>query len=199
MISNEELIFNKLVETYPTSLKEITELSYNDSDGRSFIECEKLGFDFDTVNNINTIEGKQKKERSPDAVFFNKDTLYLVEFKEGTHKKEDIRLKVHEAGSTLFFFCQAYLPDLSRQEFFNLKIKFVLIHRFNPNRGTMFTAAMEQSRTLHNLKNLDGYIIQQNRVMSFPTTILSFLKRITNDDNLSISIHESDSSIKVYP
>ncbi|MEC6822919.1 hypothetical protein VXS02_05665 [Photobacterium piscicola] len=195
MASNEELIFNKLQEVYPSSIKEITELSFNDADNRNFIECTNLGFDFDTVNNANLINNNEKKEKSPDAIFCNNQTLHFVEFKEGKHKKEDIRLKIHESNATLFFFCQKYLPEISRTDFFQLKITFTLIHRVRDNRGTMFTSAMEALVTLHNLGNLDGYIIQKNNVVSFPRSVLNTLRRITGDKQLSINLHQRDGTI----
>lgn len=191
MISNEELIFNKLSEIYPDSLKSITELSYNSSDKRNFIECDAIGFDFDTVNNFNLIDDKENKECSPDGLFLNNDILYFIEFKEGKHNKENIRLKLHESGVTLYFFCKKHLPEISREDFFKLKIRFGLAHR-NISKGSGFTVAIEQRQSIHNLRNLEGYIFEKTRVSCLGCSIFTLLKQATGNDNLQISIHSRD-------
>ncbi|EHU4850490.1 TPA: hypothetical protein NG669_002211 [Vibrio parahaemolyticus] len=188
MISNEEKIYQKLLEVYPTSMASITKLSYNDDGKANFIESDVEGFDFDTV--VNCHPNCTNKEKSPDSLFYVDSKLYFIEFKEGGSRKEDIRLKIHEAVSTLYSFCRVHLPQITRDEFFSLDIRYAAIFRpkhDHPNPSFAMTLDMNSKK--YHLKNLDGYIVKRTRVATHPSSILSVLKVATANAVTSISIH----------
>ncbi|HAT6343875.1 TPA: hypothetical protein JAJ28_001590 [Aeromonas hydrophila] len=190
MISNEEIIYNKLLEVYPDAISTITQLSYNDNDRVSFIHSEATAFNYDSV--VNCHPECENKEKSPDALFLRNETLYFVEFKDGKTNKEDIRLKIHEGVSTLYSFVRKHIHELSRDDFFNLNIKYALIYRSRNSNHSSFAEALEATGTKYHLRNLDGYIIKKTRVASCPNNIFSLLEKISGGAVQHILISNRD-------
>ncbi|HFQ5168058.1 TPA: hypothetical protein ACGUWI_004347 [Vibrio vulnificus] len=187
MTSNELTIYNKLLEVYPEFLKPISELSLNDSDKREFVLSEELGFDFDSVVNCNPL--CNKIEKSPDALFCVNDTLYFIEFKEGSADKNDIRLKIHEAITTLFHFKVKYLPSLTKEQFVNLNIKYAVVVR-PPKKlpKPSFFHVVEASSKQFSLKNIEGFLVNDTRVIFSANTIFKLLSKVTEGRVTTIKI-----------
>ncbi|MGF1792928.1 hypothetical protein L4D21_20225 [Photobacterium profundum] len=188
MISNEEKLYQRLLDIYPSSMATITNLSYNDDGKANFIDSDVEGFNFDTV--INCHPECTNKEKSPDSLFYIDSKLYFVEFKEGGSRKEDIRLKIHEAVSTLYAFSSKYIPEFNRADFFNLDIRYAVVFRArHDNANPSFAETLEMNSKKYHLKNLDGYVVTKTRVASHPSSILKILKKITANSVTSITIH----------
>ncbi|WP_460645820.1 hypothetical protein [Leclercia adecarboxylata] len=193
MISNEEVVFNKLCEVYPGSLAEVTQLSYNDAGDRKFIICDSRGFNYDTVLNCSTVYKRELKEKSPDALFFYEGKLYFIEFKEGKSHKDDIRLKIHEGVTTLFHFVNKHLPTLTRQNFIELDLNYAVVCRAKGSRNVNSSAmlsALENSSQRYSLKNLEGFLIKKTAVMEEPQQILKFLNKISAGSVTTITVFE---------
>lgn len=197
MISNEEIIYNKLLAEYPDAISTITQLSYNDSDQVSFIHSDATAFNYDMV--LNCHPECENKEKSPDALFFSNKTLYFVEFKDGKTNKEDIRLKIHEGVSTLHSFVKKHIPELPRDAFFNLNIKYALIYRNKSHNHSTFAEALEANGTKYQLKNLDGYIVKKTRVASYPNNIFNLLAKVSGGEIKHIAISERSGGLLRIP
>lgn len=187
--SNEKLIYDKLIEVYPDQIVPITQLSLNDSGDKMFVESDATGFNFDCV--LNCHPNCIKKEKSPDALFYVDDKLYFVEFKEGASKKEDIRLKIHEAVAIIYNFSVEQNLGISREQFFSLDIRYALIYRENhvhPN--PTFANTLEMNSKKYHLKNLEGYIVKKTRVAAHPESIFNILNNVSGGSVTSILIHK---------
>ncbi|EOC0414804.1 hypothetical protein ACI00F_003596 [Cronobacter dublinensis] len=193
MISNEQLIFDKLCSIYPDALSDVTGLSYNDSGNRQFIICDAVGFNFDKVLNCSGAYKASYKERSPDALFCNNSTLYFIEFKEGGSNKEDIRLKIHEGITTLYHFVCKYMPSLTRQQFVELNINYAVVCRGDGTKSALSSEmlkALENSSKKYSLKNLEGLILKKTAVMDEPLQVLRFLNKLTSGVVTKIRVFE---------
>lgn len=193
MISNEEIIYNKLCEVYKDALAEVTGLSFNDSGTRQFIICDAMGFNYDKVLNCSSSYQRELKEKSPDALFLSNSKLYFIEFKEGKSEKDDIRLKIHEGVTTLYHFICKHLPSITRQEFVELNINYAVVCRGNGSKSALSAEmlnALENSSRKYSLKNLEGFLIKRTAVMDEPIQILRFLNRITAGAITSIQVFE---------
>ncbi|MGO3413233.1 MAG: hypothetical protein ACTIMC_05800 [Kluyvera intermedia] len=179
--SNEEIIYNKLCELYPGELKPITELSKNTTDNRDFICSPVAGLDFDHVLNVSDKYASPSNEKSPDSLFYYNSTLYFIEFKEGDCSKVDIRMKIHEAVNTLYMFMMKYLPNISRQEFFDLNIFYAVFARDVKAtlQNSAFRAALNNSSQKFNLRNLEGMIIKRTRYSTSPQYMVDLFSKIT--------------------
>lgn len=186
-ISNEELIYNKFIAIYPHFLKSITEISENTSDGQKFIESQFKVFDFDDVENCHEVGGLHS---SPDSlIYFNKG-LYFIEYKEGSCKTANIRAKIHEAVATLYSFCRKYLPQIGREEFFELNIRYaVVLRRGDP---TSFLNALEASTEKFKLQNLEGYILKKTKVVAHPNDVKALLCSLTKNEVLPMVVHNRE-------
>ncbi|HCT1664996.1 TPA: hypothetical protein OTP65_003496 [Enterobacter hormaechei] len=193
MISNEELIFNKLNEVHAGSLTDITTLSKNDSGDREFIISDVLGFNYDTVKNCSDAYKKQLKERSPDALFYFDSKLYFIEFKEGKSEKEDIRLKIHEGLTTLYHFVRKNIPAITKKDFMDLHINYAVVCRSKGDKSVLsadMLNALENSSQKYSLKNLEGFLVKQTAVIDEPSQILKFLNKVTSGAVTTIRVFE---------
>lgn len=193
MISNEQLIFNKLCSAYPDAMSDVTGLSYNDSGARQFIICDAVGFNYDKVLNCSGSYKRSMKEKSPDALFYNNSKLYFIEFKEGGSQKDDIRLKIHEGITTLFHFVCKHMPSLTRQQFIELDINYAVVCRGNGSKAALSAEmlnALENSSKKYSLKNLEGLILKKTAVMDEPLQFLKFLNRVTSGAVTKIQVFE---------
>ncbi|PIG26609.1 hypothetical protein CLU93_0817 [Janthinobacterium sp. 35] len=192
MTSKSKEIYDHLTLDFPHALQPITTLSKNTSDKRDFVLSTHLAFNFDLIQNYCPVHPNQK-EKSPDALFFYDDILYFVEFKEGDIKKDDVRLKIHEAIVSLFHY--AISKNIStREEFVNLDIRYAIIMRPTV-RGTpqkSFLDTLEASSKYFNLKNLEGLLIKKTKVAFQPMSILNLLNKITNGAVSSINVMNRD-------
>ncbi|MCV2533858.1 hypothetical protein NQH46_12205 [Enterobacter wuhouensis] len=200
ILSNEELIYNKLCELYPHELKPITELSRNTTGNRDFICSPILGLDFDHVLNVSDKYADPSNEKSPDSVFYYNSTLYFIEFKEGDCNKIDIRTKIHEAINTLYMFVLKYLPDISRQDFFDLNIFYGVFARdLKANlSNSAFRAALNNSSQKFNLRNIEGMIVKKTKYSTNPQYIVDFLSKVTNGQVSQIDVFEYLKQPNVY-
>lgn len=199
MTSNSIKIYSKLCEIYPDGLSTITELSYNSDGEKNFLISDETGFNFDLVYNCSPMHSALRKEKSPDALFIVDEVIYFIEFKEGSCKKEDIRMKIHEGITTLFCFTLKYLPEITREEFLKLDIRYAVIvrgHRGNPGDG--FHNALEEASNRFNLKNLEGFLLKKTAVTYQPDTILQFLNKVTAGRVKNIGISDHNAEVKVF-
>ncbi|MBE0357905.1 hypothetical protein [Pseudoalteromonas aliena] len=195
MISNEELIYNKLVELYPNSLKAISEISKNTTDDNFFVESQYKAFDFDDVKNCH-LGCDDALHKSPDSLFLFNNALYFIEFKEGDAKPVDIRSKIHEAIATLYTICVKYLSDINREDFFNLNIRYaVMMRKGNPKT---FLGALRNTSNRFRLKNLEGYIVKKTKVTNNPVDIVKTLRQLTQDSVLPLKIHNREHPVEEY-
>lgn len=190
MTSNAQLIFNKLISQYPEGLKEITALSFNKTGNKNFVICSEKGFDYDLVTNCSSAYQEHHKEKSPDALFCINDKLYFVEFKEGKHEKADIRLKIHEGITTLYMFTRRYLPDVEKEDFLKLDINYAVIARHNPNSTSSFQTALLEASKKYQLKNIEGFLVNQTRYTTQPSLILKLIKTVTSNQITHIDIDD---------
>lgn len=193
MISNEQLIFERLCLLYPDAMSDITGLSYNDSGARQFIISDAIGFNYDKVLNCSGSYNRSLKEKSPDALFYNNSKLYFIEFKEGASNKEDIRLKIHEGITTLYHFVCKNMPSLTRHQFVELDINYAVVCRGNGSKAALSAEmlnALENSSKKYSLKNLEGLILKKTAVMDEPMQFLKFLNRVTSGVVTKIQVFE---------
>jgi hypothetical protein len=195
MTSNAKLIYDRLCAIYPAALESVSNLSFNTADVKRFIVSEEIGFNFDKVHNIASCHPEGKKEKSPDCLFLVGDILYFVEFKEGKAKKDDIRMKIHEGITTLFTFALKHLPELTRDEFFKLDIRYTVIMRdFRAKGRDGFLQDLEAISNKFNLKNIEGFLVKKALVKDSPQRILEFLNAVSSGKITSIHINAQDNS-----
>lgn len=171
-------IFDKLVSEYPTYVKSITELSYNRTGNQNFIGSDVCGFDFDMVYNLSPSYDVTHNERSPDALFCMNNKLWFVEFKEGGHKKIEIRSKIHEGILTLFMFVQHHLKDISKEVFCNLDIRYAVISR-DAQRYSSFAQALKAASEKYQLKNIEGFLVSKVFYTVDPNKVADLLSAVT--------------------
>ncbi|WP_148278551.1 hypothetical protein [Burkholderia sp. KJ006] len=201
MTSKAKDIYDTLVSEFPNQLIEITKLSRNDAANKDFIVSPVQAFNFDHIENLGTADNKC--EKSPDALFYHqdKDILYFIEFKEGGHKRDDVRQKVHEGILTLFQYAK-HRRIATRSEFYELNIRFALVTR-NKEEGTpgeSFLAALEASEDVFNLKNMEGLLVEKTVVHWNPESIYSLLHNVSGGAVDSIEwVNKAQSTRIVIP
>lgn len=201
LISNEQLVYEKLLDIYPHALSPITALSYNDDGKKNFIMSDEKGFNYDLVYNCAPCYTMEHKEKSPDALFFVDNKLYFVEFKDGTHNKNDIRLKIHEGVTTLYMFVLKHLPQISRTDFVDLDINYAVIVRGDiSHHGSSFQSALFDTSKKYNLKNLEGLMVKGTGFTSDPNVIIRFLNKLTHKklNNMEICDYMAVGSNKTF-
>ncbi|MBN6029849.1 hypothetical protein [Pantoea ananatis] len=196
MTSKSKKIFDKLCEIYPEAMETITSLSFNTDGQKNFIISDEVGFNYDKVVNHSSCYKNARKEKSPDALFIADDVLYFVEFKEGSAKKEDIRMKIHEGITTLFCFVIKYLPEITREEFFHLDIRYAVVMRgFRATGRQGLIDSLEASSNKFNLRNIEGFLVSKTTVRDEPSRILALLSTVSSGRVSSIKINLPDSSL----
>jgi Holliday junction resolvase len=189
MISNAQKLYDTLVAEYQYAMEEISIISRNHSAQKDFILCDEKAFNFDVLVNVC---GDGKKEKSPDSLFVNGDTLYFVEFKEGRHDRSDVRQKIHEGIITLFQYSIAR-NVLSRAEFLALDIRYAVVKRLQCKpESSHFLVALEKSIDYFDLKNIEGFVISQTAVRWHPPSILKLLHKVSSEKIQKISFINSD-------
>lgn len=188
-ISNEQKLYDSFVAHYPDAMQSITQLSKNTDANKNFVICDYQGFNFDVVNNVHSEQ--DKKEKSPDGLFYCDGYLYLVEFKESTFKKLDVRAKAHEAMLTLYQFNLRFGPKLSREAFFALNVKFALVARFQ-TRGNQptFANTLEQTYNNSHLGNMQGFLYQDTRVLCDPELIYKLFSKLSGGQVSTLTVHD---------
>lgn len=171
-------IFDKLLCEYPSFEKSITELSYNRTGNQNFIGSDVCGFDFDMVHNLSPSYDTFHNERSPDALFCMSDKLWFVEFKEGGHKKIEVRSKIHEGILTLFMFVRHHLPHISKDIFCNLDIRYAVISR-DTQKYSSFAQALKASSEKYQLKNIEGFLVSKVFYTVDPNKVADLLGAVT--------------------
>jgi len=199
MTSNAKKIYDKLCAVYPQALESISNLSFNSDGKKSFIISTEVGFNFDKVSNLAPCHPQGKKEKSPDALFLANDTLYFIEFKEGGAKKEDIRMKIHEGITTLFCFTLKHLPEISREDFLGLHIRYGVVMRgFRATGRQGLIDSLEATSNKFNLRNIEGFLVRKTSVRDEPSRILELLHTVSSGRISSIDIALPDSTIRSY-
>jgi len=199
MTSNAKKIYDKLCDIYPSALESITDLSFNTDGNKRFVISDELGFNFDKVSNLAPCHPQGKKEKSPDALFLANDILYFVEFKEGSAKKEDIRMKIHEGITTLFCFVLKHLPEISREDFLSLHIRYGVVMRgFRATGRQGLIDRLEATSNKFNLRNIEGFLVRKTSVRDEPARILELLHTVSAGRISSIDISLPDSTIQSH-
>ncbi len=194
-MSLESDIFSALLAVYPKGLTDITNLSYNVHDKRDFILSNEKGFNFDLVHNLSMAYTAPQKEKTPDGLFLVNDMLFFVEFKEGGHNKQDIRLKIHEAIVSLYMFTSVHMPHVSRNDFFSLKISYAVIAR-PPAKASEFQTALTHAREKYQLENLHGFILRKTNYSICPNITARLIKNLTSGAATFIEIQQRDGTIE---
>lgn len=89
-INDIESFFNENV-----TKKELSEISFDKDNNIPLIKSNKLSFDFDLINN---------QIKTSDTLYFENGNVIFVEFKRGTVKDIDFRLKAKESVISFYNF-----------------------------------------------------------------------------------------------
>lgn len=194
MISKSKLLYDKLLTNFPLS-QSLTELSRDDENSQDFIESSSLVFNLDLVQTTchfdSTISNKRK---TPDALFYSQtdDSLYMVEFKSGNFKSNDIRLKVYDAVNALYHFSMSNHIISDMKEFLEINIKFCLIYRDERAHNQSFLDTLDKTLHKNYVKDMEGIIIRKGIVRFEPNHIAAFIKRASDGNINSIIYHHKD-------
>ncbi|MBR9896197.1 MAG: hypothetical protein GYB16_07415 [Gammaproteobacteria bacterium] len=195
MISNEEKIYNEIVNSYPQFLKSLKSVSKNTSDNKMLLESDFKVFDFDNVQNEH-VSCDSVVHKSPDCLIYYNGILYFIEFKQGSAKTHDIRLKIHEAIATLYNFTQKNIPTISRNEFFKLHIRYaVILKKGNP---ATFLDTLNTISTRFYLKNLEGYLLKKTKVTNNPEEIHKIFKSLSNNAITNLIVHNDNYPPEIF-
>lgn len=194
-MSIEQDIFNKLVQVYPHGLKKITDLSYNKSDAAKFLVSDEVGFDYDLVHNHSPCYSVAHKEKTPDSLFCINDKLFFVEFKEGSHAKSDIRLKIHEGMISLYMFVKLHMPHVTRDQFFSLDVVYAVIVRA-PLTKSAALQALRNAHEKYQLKNIEGFWVGLTLFTPCPVAATRFLKNVTGGKLKYLDVVERSGTTK---
>ncbi len=193
-ISKSKSLYNKLIEVFPLS-RSLTDLSHDENNSQNFIESSSLVFNLDllytTCHFDNSLSNKRK---TPDALFYSdsEDCLYMVEFKSGSFKPNDIRLKVYDAVNALFHFCMAHCIISNTADFLDINIKFCLIFRDEKEYSASFLETLESTLHKNYVKDMEGIIIKKRISRFDPDQIATFIKRATDGQITNIIYHYKD-------
>jgi len=187
MISKEKLIYDSLLDEFKDidHMISITEASRNTSGGRDFVISDYMAFNFDCFNAMrygyNPEPIGDAKEKTPDCLFLKDDCLYFVEFKQGKAEKKDVRLKIHETILGIYNYSVQSKSVFSRSDFFNLKIKYILIK--NGDKGQLsnpFYKRIYVAQNFFNLRYMNGFILESTHVFVDSDDITNFFHTITD-------------------
>ncbi|MEN5216363.1 hypothetical protein ABE484_10960 [Pseudomonas pudica] len=193
-MSLEQEIYDCLVAVYPSHIKSITDISYNSTGAKNFIGSPETGFDFDLVFNLSPNYSTTHNEKSPDAIFCVNDKLCFVEFKEGAHKKIEIRSKIHEGIVTLYMFVQKHLPHISKADFCGLDIHYAVIARETQTFSSI-QLALKAASEKYQLKNMEGFLVRKTFYAFDRVKIAELLKGLTSGALSYIDYYDSGTGV----
>jgi len=193
MTSNESKLINFIETEYSCFLDSISEISMN---GKNlFIDMDCRFVHLDKIPMLNDRGELEPNCFSVDTVIYcsNNECLYLVEFKEGWPIRDsanELRFKCYETLSKLI---RAWTSNIgSRSDFFNLKIKYVVITRapkknLDANGGVniSFLDVLNTSQSFFKLQVLKKTYVDDVRVLVEDDKIFNFLSRVTNQDSMN--------------
>lgn len=159
-------IKNYLDKNYKDYINPISSISKDDCNNTPMIEKENVkmfNYDKGVLKKIWNELGKSNEIAAADALDFQNNTLYFIEFKNGKlNKKEDklgIRLKMTESliGLVKGFKKDSFDCDLC--SFLKLKKRFILV--YNEEKNTINTP-LEQFKNLANIYPLKEQMEEYN-------------------------------------
>jgi len=193
--SNEATLYSALCANYPNEILSLTKISHNLNGARDFIISPELALSFDEIKNCSAAYSFESNEKSPDALFLHEDVLYFVEFKEGNPnrvQKLDIRNKIHEGILTLYHFTKKY-TKLSKVDFFNLKIAYVVFRRPLAS-GNSFIDAVQAASANYFIENIKGFLVGVTVVSDEPQFFVDFFHRVTSGKITQIYVFDHNGS-----
>ncbi|WP_180111599.1 MULTISPECIES: hypothetical protein [unclassified Acinetobacter] len=193
-ISKSKILYEKLIEKFPLS-QNLTELSRDENNSQEFIESPSLVFNLDLLYTTCHFDmSLSTKRKTPDAIFYSdiEDSLYMVEFKSGNFKSNEIRLKVYDAVNALFHFCMSNNIISNITDFLDINIKFCLIYRDEKKYSESFLNTLETALHKNYVKDMEGIIIRKGITRFDPDQIANFIKRASDGHITSIKYHYTD-------
>ncbi|WP_421527687.1 hypothetical protein [Morganella morganii] len=193
MISNEKRLIDFIEEKYSRFSGSISEISKNGDNlfidmDCNFIHLDKIPM---VIENGETVSNCF----SVDTLIYcsEKDCLYLIEFKEGWPQGDsakELRFKCYETISKLIRNWSAHIG--SRHDFFNLKIKYVVItrapHKNIDENGEIhpsFLHVLDASKGVFKLQVLNKTYVDDVRVFVEDDKIFKFLSRVTKYNSMN--------------
>ncbi|HBQ2564269.1 TPA: hypothetical protein MYK34_005107 [Klebsiella pneumoniae] len=193
MTSNESKLINFIETEYSCFLDSISEMSKN---GKNlFIDMDCRFVHLDKIPMLTESGEVESSCFSVDTIIYcsNNDCLYLVEFKEGWPKRDsanELRFKCYDTLSKLI---RTWTSNIgSRSDFFNLKIKYVVITRApmknldeNGRANISFLDVLNTSQSFFKLQVLKKTYVDDVRVLVEDDKIFNFLSRVTNQHSMN--------------
>lgn len=140
----------------------ITKLSFDDANNSSLITSNIEKFNFDKVNN---------QIKTTDALFFEKTKIIFVEFKNGSIKNKDLRLKATESIISMTnFLIEKNLVDTLcfPSDIFQFYIVYnsKIIDKITGKETTSSTRVIEFGKLERELKLQYRYILSKYRILN---------------------------------
>ena len=187
MTSKEQVFYDSILHEFKeekTHMLTLTEASRNVAGGKDFVVSDYKVFNFDCFNSmmygIDPEPAGKAKEKTPDCLILNDGCIYFVEFKQGSADKKDIRLKIHETILGIYNYAVFSKKIFSREDFFNLKIKYVLIKKGDEKAlSNPYHRRRYISQNFFNLRSMNGFILNSTHVFVSPEDITRFLDTVT--------------------
>lgn len=192
MSSNEKDFFCFMQKKYSSFLESLTTISKNGD--FSFIEMEGNFIHMDKIPMLLDSGDTEQNCFSVDTIIHCDQTncIYLVEFKDGWPQNEsarELRFKCYETMSKLIRNWSDNNRD--RKDFFNLKMKYVVITR-PPRKNVQEDGAVNKSflQVLNNSKGffklgiLKNTFVDDVRVFVQDEVIFRFLSRVTKTNTM---------------
>ena len=193
MISNEKKLIDFIESEYECFLDSIREISMN---GRNlFIDMDCKFVHLDKIPMLTDCGVVEANCFSVDTIVYCsiKNCLYLIEFKEGWPQGDsakELRFKCYDTLSKLIRNWTSSIG--SRSEFFNLKIKYVVITRApkkntDANNGEInssFLSVLNASQSFFKLQVLKKTYVDDVRVLVEDDKVFKFLSRVTHNNSM---------------
>ncbi|MDG1646626.1 hypothetical protein ACA373_22070 [Erwinia sp. STN24] len=188
MISNEKKLIEFIESKYSCFSGTLSEISKNGEN--LFIDMDCTLIHLDKIPMLIDSGDVEANCFSVDTLVYcnEKDCLYLIEFKEGWPQGDsakELRFKCYETMSKLIRNWSSNIGI--RQDFFNLKIKYVVITRppkknvdENGEINKSFLSVLDASKGFFKLQVLNKTYVDDVRVFVEDEKIFRFLSRITN-------------------
>ncbi|MDR6092684.1 hypothetical protein [Pantoea ananatis] len=196
MTSKEQVFYDSILNEFKEEKKHmvtLTEASRNIAGGKDFLVSDYMVFNFDCFNSmlygLNPEPVGKAKEKTPDCLILNDGCIYFIEFKQAGTDKKDIRLKIHETILGIYNYAVFSKKIFSRDDFFNLKIKYILIKKGDEKAlSNPFHRRIYISKNFYNLRSMNGFILSSTHVFVSPEDIIKFLDTVTHGDCQPLSV-----------
>jgi hypothetical protein len=158
---------------FKNCLQPLTDISWDSANGQALVKSNERFHNYDRMADI--VYRGENKPKTPDMIYFKRDTLVFVEFKNGKigpATREQIKLKAIEGGFIVLYRIISTFSEIDFSDIYQIDKSYIVVYHTEKNPIDAIHGHLYSRETRFGLEIYEGIFFKRIKTVSPQVFIL---------------------------